>query len=745
MGGDSDLNEGVDMNASAGDSTVVYDSAKDMEVIDSGASEPVDASQMSLLDSTALNEDGQLEGDADLPDAETPSDAFSERDLAVSDDTGDSQDRCGDNVQNGSEECDDGNQVTESCAYGAMACTVCAEDCTEQAGAVAYCGDGAQNGSEECDDGNMNDEDGCTHQCMVSEMPLQAYRLTFNVRMAPGYDGGVAVGNNLDGWNMAGGVQLQDLDGDGVYTGSMLVTQGDRIEFKYIEGYDGTGTWEEVPPECGYGTAPISNRSLVMPAEDLVLPIVNFGTCEFDSDGSDVGPFTPLDIGGDCTPDLRRVRFRVNANNLESRQDVPCVFGTFNEWATNQHPMTDADGDGIYELELLVTTDALEFKYHVCNSERFETFAVQESCTLETGEYINRLLGAGEGDTVLDAYCFGTCGSCGEEEPSTFEDPWSICGDEPGRPIPISTAGRRMVENGSTLHLKGVAWQPYGIGEGPTGNNAPPWASAVEQDSALMVAAGINAVRTYGVITDRSVLDRLYEQGIHVLMTVFYGYGDTPETAIQHVCALKDHPAIVGWLVGNEWNLNNLGRPIGFDQAADDVEQAVRAIRMNDDTRPVSTIYGGLPSQQLLSCLSEVEAWGLNVYTGASFGDLFSHWETLSTLPMYFGEYGADAFDARVGSENESLQADIVESLTREIHANSARIDGACSGGMVFEFSDEWWKFASGSWSVHDTSNSWENGAYPDPGMQEEWWGLVRIDRTQREALTRYGQLNPPQ
>ena len=57
--------------------------------------------------------------------------------------------------------------------------------------------------------------------------------------------------------------------------------------------------------------------------------------------------------------------------------------------------MTDADGDGIYELSL-VTTDALEFKYHVCNSERFETLLFK-SCTLETGEYINRLLGAGEG------------------------------------------------------------------------------------------------------------------------------------------------------------------------------------------------------------------------------------------------------------------------------------------------------------------------------------------------------------
>ena len=742
-----------DMSPGHRDSAVVDNTSGDLGLSDGGGSVVLDSSLEAAADSAMSNNDAIIEVDslvmapmdAELLDADTLIDVSPEVDLGVPDAIVDMQGQCGDGIRNGSEECDDGNEVTDVCAYGETACTVCAEDCTERAGAVSYCGDGIRNGSEECDDGDLNDDDGCTRECLAAEIRLRSYALTFNVRMAPGYDGGVTLGNSIDGWDMAGAIQLQDDDGDGVYTGTMLVTEGVRIEFKYIQGYDGAGTWENVPSECGYVTGDISNRSLVMPSENVVLPVVNFGTCDFDSGEVVQGPFAPSDISGDCTPSVRRVRFRVNTENLDLGQNVPCVFGTFNDWATSQHPMTDTDGDGIFELELSVPTDALEFKYHICNTDRFETFANQESCTLQTGDYINRLLTSGEADTVLDAHCFETCGACAGEDPTAFEHPWSVCPDQPGRAVPIAVAGRRMVENGSTMHLKGVAWQPYGIGQGPTGNSSPPWASSVEQDSALMVTAGINGVRTYGVITDRSVLDRLYERGIHVLMTVFYGYGDTPETAIQHVCALKDHPAISGWLVGNEWNLNNLGRPINFEQASDDVEQAVRAIRMNDDTRPVSTVYGGLPSRELLSCLSEVEVWGLNIYTGASFGDLFSQWEALSTRPMYFGEYGADAFDARVGRENESLQADIVESLTNEIHGNSARIDGVCSGGMIFEFSDEWWKYASGSWSEHDTANSWENGAYPDPGMQEEWWGLVRIDRTQREAFTRYGQLNPPQ
>ena len=43
---------------------------------------------------------------------------------------------CGDETINAiaGESCDDGNAITEACAYGLDACTVCAADCTEQPG-----------------------------------------------------------------------------------------------------------------------------------------------------------------------------------------------------------------------------------------------------------------------------------------------------------------------------------------------------------------------------------------------------------------------------------------------------------------------------------------------------------------------------------------------------------------------------------------------------------------------------------
>ena len=58
-----------------------------------------------------------------------------------------------------SESCDDGNAVTEDCEYGLESCTVCAADCTNQAGATHVCGDGVTDTSEQCDDGNTVTEE----------------------------------------------------------------------------------------------------------------------------------------------------------------------------------------------------------------------------------------------------------------------------------------------------------------------------------------------------------------------------------------------------------------------------------------------------------------------------------------------------------------------------------------------------------------------------------------------------------
>ena len=66
--------------------------------------------------------------------------------------------------------CDDGNTITEACAYGERSCEVCSEQCTLVDGATSYCGDGAidEDNGESCDDENTDNTDGCLNTCDVA-------------------------------------------------------------------------------------------------------------------------------------------------------------------------------------------------------------------------------------------------------------------------------------------------------------------------------------------------------------------------------------------------------------------------------------------------------------------------------------------------------------------------------------------------------------------------------------------------
>ena len=89
---------------------------------------------------------------------------------------------CGDGVKDAGETCDDGNLVTEACAYGEQACIVCDGSCAEVAGLTSFCGDGALNEleGEECDDGGNDNEDDCSNSCTLNALwqrPSRSWRI----------------------------------------------------------------------------------------------------------------------------------------------------------------------------------------------------------------------------------------------------------------------------------------------------------------------------------------------------------------------------------------------------------------------------------------------------------------------------------------------------------------------------------------------------------------------------------------
>lgn len=305
----------------------------------------------------------------------------------------------------------------------------------------------------------------------------------------------------------------------------------------------------------------------------------------------------------------------------------------------------------------------------------------------------------------------------------------------------ITISGRRLLVDGKPFHIRGVNWNP--VPKGRTHPEGLDYAGFADRDIALMKAAGINAVRTYERLDDRTVLDKLHAAGIYVFSTVYGWWQDDPSVVTERVNAVKDHPAILAWVIGNEWNYNKLYSEgsrtpaLTLVETRDQLNRAAAAIRAADDTRPISTIYGEIGGiAETIQAMPLIDLWGINTYRGISHGDLFTAWAAISDKPMYLGEYGADAYDSRNGGKVDTAsQALAVKQLTQEIIDNYTTESGGITlGGFVFEWADEWWK-APGSPDVQDTGGvGVEGGPYPDSTFNEEFWGIVDIDRDPRPA-----------
>jgi cysteine-rich repeat protein len=97
---------------------------------------------------------------------------------------------CGDGVTDlPTEECDDGNQVTEECAYGQAPCVVCDATCQNVEATGPSCGDGVVDATyETCDDGNAAACGSCSANCKVVQQ-AQATGLIVPVPLSELSDG----------------------------------------------------------------------------------------------------------------------------------------------------------------------------------------------------------------------------------------------------------------------------------------------------------------------------------------------------------------------------------------------------------------------------------------------------------------------------------------------------------------------------------------------------------------------------
>jgi Secretion system C-terminal sorting domain/Glycogen recognition site of AMP-activated protein kinase len=106
------------------------------------------------------------------------------------------------------------------------------------------------------------------------------------------------------------------------------------------------------------------------------------------------------------------VTFQVDMNQ-QSGFTTPEVNGTFNNWCGSAcNPLTDANGDGIWETTVSLAPGNYEYKFAADNWTTQETLLPGSPCTVTNFGYTNRTLTVGNSALLLPVVCWGSCNAC---------------------------------------------------------------------------------------------------------------------------------------------------------------------------------------------------------------------------------------------------------------------------------------------------------------------------------------------
>lgn len=298
----------------------------------------------------------------------------------------------------------------------------------------------------------------------------------------------------------------------------------------------------------------------------------------------------------------------------------------------------------------------------------------------------------------------------------------------------VSINNRQISLNGSPCFIKGVCYHP--VPKGETQRSFDNLATDIE----LMKEAGVNTVRLYSPVDDASVLDAFHKAGIKVIVGFGYNqngfYDILSGTFIEYIKRFKEHPAVLFWELGNEYNYHPEWFEGDIENWYSALNSAAQKAHDADSLHPVATAHGELPDSLALSMCPEIDIWGMNVYRWDDPGTIFQQWEEICSKPMYLSEAGGDSYmtidrDGYRQGVNEKAQADALTNILKRVFQHK----NICSGVSVFSFTDGWWKAGNpeqqdaGGWAPTST------GVPYDGVPNEEYWGIVNIDRQKKEAF----------
>lgn len=217
----------------------------------------------------------------------------------------------------------------------------------------------------------------------------------------------------------------------------------------------------------------------------------------------------------------------------------------------------------------------------------------------------------------------------------------------------------------------------------------------------LLAASGANTIRTWGVGPDTpGLLDEAQSLGLAVIVGHWLGherhgfdYQDVDQVAEQlervrrDVLALKDHPAVLAWGVGNEME--------GFadgDQAAvwSHVQAVAAMIKTLDPHHPTLTVTADIGGRRVAAVhrlCPDIDIMGINSYGGAA--SLPQRYRAAGGTRPYliteFGPPGAWETDlTSFGAPLEPTSTRKAVAYVRAYREGFLESDGLCLGALAF-------------------------------------------------------------
>ncbi|MEZ6317711.1 MAG: glycoside hydrolase family 2 TIM barrel-domain containing protein, partial [Phycisphaerales bacterium] len=254
-------------------------------------------------------------------------------------------------------------------------------------------------------------------------------------------------------------------------------------------------------------------------------------------------------------------------------------------------------------------------------------------------------------------------------------------------PIPV-----QLVIDGGSAHLvrDGATFDVKGAGG--------------DASLALLAGTGGNTARTWGVDSGTTAfLDQAHANGLAVSVGIWLGHTEQGfnynnpsqvaaqlESARQAVLALRDHPAVLVWGIGNEMEGYGAGDDDAIWNAVEDIAAMVKSLDPNHPTMTTVAEIGGSRVAKIHALCPDIDIVGINTYGGV--GSIPTRYRDAGgTKPYMVTEYAIWA-TYETGTTSWGAPWEPTSTVKGPVYANAyntLHADSLCLGSIAFAWGDK--------------------------------------------------------